>query len=617
MQLIGIKNRKLIPLMALALGLLECGQAAASDQLMDFLPAFAKCSAPPANAAEYDRQAIYVPTADGVKLAVDIFLPKTRGPDGKVPTLYTATRYWRAGKGKSLSDVQKEWLARGFALVNIDVRGTGASFGQWYIPYSPQEAKDIGHIAVWISKQPWSDGKVVMTGNSYPGTTSLIGAAYARGVVKAVAPKFSDWDLYTDLTFPGGIATEALAIKWGQFVHQLDLNQTPPGVMPVDGPNGEALVAAAVENHKLSSSSFDQAAYLVTYKDQALRQYGGLSMNDGGAYTLRKLLDRSGVPLFGWGSWLDSGIAQGLLNRFMTLTNPQLTIIGPWTHGAREDVNLFTPDEKLDPSASAQDQLIQCYLSHEVTSDKPSTQKGQTLLYFTMGENKWKETHVWPIPGTRQEKFYLEAGNALAAAMPADSGEDVYNVDFEASAGPANRWSTQAGGPRIDYGDRSIADRKLLTYTSAPLSHDMEMTGQPVITLRITSTAADGNIFAYLEDVAPDGKTTYITEGELRALHRKLSDTTPPYKTTYPYRTFSMHDSEALTPGKVATLTFQLQATSVLFKEGHRIRLAIAGADNGTFLRIPAQGGVTIHVMRGGSEPSFIDLPVIPVKTPS
>jgi uncharacterized protein len=609
-----IKCRNFLPLAAIALGLLECEHAMAeSDQLMDFLPAFEMCSAPSATAAAYDRRSIYVPAADGVKLAVDIFLPKGRPKNGKVPTVYTATRYWRATKGKPISEVGQEWLARGFAVVNIDVRGTGASFGQWYIPYSPQEAEDIGFVADWIAKQPWSDGKVVMTGNSYTGTTSLMGPAFARGVIIAVAPKFSDWDLYTDLTFPGGIATEALSIQWGQFVHHLDLNETPPGVMPTDGANGEAMVAAAVGNHKLTPSSFDQAAYLVTYKDQSLSQYGGMSMNDGGVYNLQKQIQRSGVPIFGWGSWLDSGIAQGL-NRFMTLTNPQLTIIGPWTHGARSDANVFSPDEKLDPTSSVQDQLIQCYLSHEMTNNPAHADR--TLLYFTMGENKWKKTQVWPIVSTRQEKYYLETGNALATAIPADSGQDTYSVDFEASAGPNNRWATQAGAPRIDYGDRTIVDRKLLTYTSAPLSHDMEMTGQPVITLHITSTATDGNFFAYLEDVAPDGKTTYVTEGELRALHRKLSKAMPPYKTTYPYRTFSKDDAESLVPGRAATLTFQLQATSVLFREAHRIQLAIAGADNGTFLRIPAQGDVRIHVMHGGPEPSFIELPIVaPART--
>jgi uncharacterized protein len=74
-----------------------------------------------------------------------------------------------------------------------------------------QEDRDVGFVAAWIARQPWSDGDVVMTGNSYTGSTSLIGPAFARGTIKGVAPKlFSDFDLYTDLLFPGGVATEAL-----------------------------------------------------------------------------------------------------------------------------------------------------------------------------------------------------------------------------------------------------------------------------------------------------------------------------------------------------------------------------------------------------------------------
>jgi hypothetical protein len=126
----------------------------------------------------------------------------------------------------------------------------------------------------------------------------------------------------------------------------------------------------------------------------------------------------------------------------------------------------------------------------------------------------------------------------------------------------------------------------------------------------VASTATDGNFFVYLEDVMPDGKVIYVTEGMLRALHRKLSSTPGPYKTTYPYRTFMKKDGAPLVPGQDATLTFQLIPTSVLFKHGHRIRISIAGADKDTFLRNPAQGDVTITVHRGGA--SFIELPTVP-----
>lgn len=65
-------------------------------------------------------------------------------------------------------------------------------------------------------------------------------------------------------------------------------------------------------------------------------------------------------------------------------------------------------------------------------------------------------TYVWPIPGTQQTTLYLEANHSLSRTKPTMQGRNVYHVDFEASAGPANRWATQAGGPRIDYGNRAL-----------------------------------------------------------------------------------------------------------------------------------------------------------------
>lgn len=566
---------------------------------------------------EVERRSIYVPAADGVRLAVDIFLPKIRAADARLPTLYKATRYWRGEAGAPISPADRLWVARGFAVVNADARGTGASFGQCYIPYAPQETRDVGYLANWIARQPWSNGKVVMTGTSYPGTTPLMALAFGQPAVRAIAPKFADFDLYTDLGWPGGVPSEALNVKWGRLVRQLDLNQSPEGgdarVRPVDGPDGEALLSAAIDEHKVNPWSFDQAVYQATYKDDPLTQFGGMPIDDAGVFRLQRAAERSHAPIFGWGSWLDSGIAQGLVNRFMNWTNPQLTIIGPWTHGAREDVNVFHPNEPLNPSHEAQEHMIYCFLRNYV-SDAPAAMPEHLLVYFTMGEDRWKRTTVWPIAGTRTQRFYLDDGHTLSTTAPTRAGRDAYRVDFDASTGEANRWATQAGGPPIDYGDRADADRRLLVYTGLPLAHDLEITGQPVVTLRVTSTHTDGNFFVYLEDVAPDGRVTYLTEGELRALHRKLSHRLPPYRTTYPYRTFSRGDAALLTPGQPTTLTFQLMATSVLLRAGHRIRVAIAGADHGTFMRIPAaaQGDVTITVSRGGPDGSFIELPVVP-----
>ena len=182
-------------------------------------------------------------------------------------------------------------------------------------------------------------------------------------------------------------------------------------------------------------------------------------------------------------------------------------------------------------------------------------------------------------------------------------------MDFEATTGNQNRWYTQMGGGDVIYPDRAESDRRLLTYTSAPLERDVEVTGNPVITLRLTSTASDGAFFVYLEDVGPDGRVTYVTEGMLRGIHRLV--TTAPYRTMYPYHSYRERDAAAMVPGALTELRFGLFPVSVLFKRGHRIRIAIAGADKDTFGRIPAEGAVTWRVSRTGGAPSYIDLPVI------
>jgi predicted acyl esterase len=115
----------------------------------------------------------------------------------------------------------------------------------------------------------------------------------------------------------------------------------------------------------------------------------------------------------------------------------------------------------------------------------------------------------------------------------------------------------------------------------------------------------------YLEDVDETGKVTYVTEGQLRAIHRKISEDPPPYKQLTPYHSFKQEDSMPLVPGELTELTFGLLPTSVLIKKDHCIRIAIAGHDKDTFTRIPAEETPMITVTRSKGNASFIDLPVI------
>jgi putative CocE/NonD family hydrolase len=108
---------------------------------------------------------------DGVKIAVDLYLPDDLKPGQQIPTIMHQTRYWRAIEYRWLISLFKDERSRGIigTWVDVDVRGSGASFGTRPIAYSPAEIQDGAEIVNWIIAQPWSNGKVGAMGISYSG----------------------------------------------------------------------------------------------------------------------------------------------------------------------------------------------------------------------------------------------------------------------------------------------------------------------------------------------------------------------------------------------------------------------------------------------------------------
>jgi putative CocE/NonD family hydrolase len=232
---------------------------------------------------------------------------------------------------------------------------------------------------------------------------------------------------------------------------------------------------------------------------------------------------------------------------------------------------------------------------------------GKELHYFTYGAEEWRTTSVWPIPGTEHVDLYFSADNVLSSTAPTgELGDDVYSVDFTATTGGQTRW-----GGGVNYPDRRQEDLKLLTYTTEPLAEDTEITGYPVVTLHVSSTHTDGGFFVYLEDVDPTGRVTYLTEGELRGIHRRVPAENPLVELGIPYHSFKEADASPLIPGEIAELSFGLLPISVLVRAGHRIRVAIAGHDAGWFARVPEEGVPEVTVMRNQTYPSKISLPVV------
>jgi hypothetical protein len=206
--------------------------------------------------------------------------------------------------------------------------------------------------------------------------------------------------------------------------------------------------------------------------------------------------------------------------------------------------------------------------------------------------------------------MYLAANGVLASSAPTREGGDRYVVDFGVNTGANNRWATQMGRPVLRLNDRAAMDARMLTYTTAPLDADMHVAGSPTIDFMVSSTHTDGAVIVYLEDVDPTGQSRYITEGGLRLIHRKLSRDTL-FGIT-PYTSFERRDAAAMKPGEPSRVHFRILPTSVVIKAGHRLRVAIAGADSGVLGRVPETGTPTLTIHCGPRTPAVLELPIAP-----
>ncbi|HYW71588.1 MAG TPA: CocE/NonD family hydrolase [Pyrinomonadaceae bacterium] len=545
-----------------------------------------------------DQHSLYLTMRDGIKIAIEVILPKPLGPGEHIPAIMNMTRYWRINQdGKP----QTFFPSHGYAQVLVDARGTGASFGVWRAPFSAEEIKDYGEVVDWIVKQPWSNGKVGAVGNSYEGNTALWLAVNDKPAVKAVIPRHFEFDEYSETPYPGGLLTDWLIKTWNDGNQQLDHN---PGVRLVDGDTDQQLYQQAMKQRSENLDVY-AAARNATFRDDPAF---GVTLDDISLHSYTAQIEKSQVAINSWGGWFDAGTADAVIRSFMTLNNYQRAVIGPWNHGGGQNASP-DPADQATRVMQAYEQLR--FFDHYLKGVDTGLDSGKLLYYFTIGEGRWKTTDTWPLRETKSVRWYLSEGNSLSPKAPVSTAAaDSYPINFDATTGAKNRWHTQVGG-QVSYPDRATEDRKLLTYTSAPFEADTEITGYPVIDLFITSTAADGAFFVYLEDVDEHGVVTYLTEGELRALQRKISTDAPPYRLAVPYHSFKKKDALPLVPGQIAELKFGLQPASVLIRKGHRLRVAIAGADKDTFARIPAAESPTITLLRNKTKSSSIVLPVI------
>ena len=590
---------------------------------------------------------------DGVRLAVDAHLPIERSGE-RLPTILRQTRYYRGISFREpFRRLPIEWLvdhaahtrnrfvANGFAWVDVCVRGSGASFGNRPFPWSPDETADGSDIVDWVLEQPWANGKVGTTGVSYDGTTAEMLLVNKHPAVRACAPRFSLYDTFTDVAFPGGIHLAWFTDMWSRFNRALDGGELDrafamiiavqlnafaeqrshqglgrvfaklgrPAMAPVwrkfmrtiaNGvtPVTDSEMADAVEAHQ-ANLDVHTGALDITFRDDPgmSTELEGATIDTFSPHTYQQELEDSGVPILSLSGWFDGAYQHSAIKRFRSVRTPgSQLIIGPWDHGGMQNVSPFCDARE---AGFDQDGALVRFFAHHLRGEDNGVKQEPPVRYFTMGSERWSSGEVWPPPDAAPEIWYCDGDAALTRNEPSADGADVYDVDDELGTGRRSRWVSLLGliAP-VGYSRRREAGRRMLVYRSAPLAEAMSIAGHPLARLHVSSSTADAHIFIYLEDEFPDGHVEYITEGQLRALHRKVAEDAP-YDSVAPYRSFDREDALAVEPGKPFEVLIDLLPTAWRVEAGHRLRLAIAGADKDHFAQLPARPTLTLH--RGGN----------------
>ena len=570
----------------------------------------------------WTRNSQYVEVRDGVKLAVDIFRPSKNGKPASepLPLVWTHTRYRRSivQNGKRLTWLDQPHLQTlvkdGYVVAVVDARGSGASFGIWKGIFTKEETRDSYDLVEWFARQPWCDGNVGMFGGSYQGMTQLMAAGTAPPHLKAIIPGFSFTNMY-EVIYPGGIFRDDLVRTWSDLTRFVDTVQ--PAAPVDDDPEG-ALLKKAIETHKLNRSLFELLSPLRfrNDKDEATGCSPYFDWSPGNYFAE---ISKSGVAVYVWGGWFDA-FARDTFVWYRNLRVPKRMTIGPWSHSAK------------DMSGSADyfklyevEQLR--WFDFWLKGIKNGIMDEPSIHYFTLGAPEsiqWKTTQRWPRTRVDKTRYYFQGGpsgsihsindGVLNTAPPGSkAARDEYQIDYSTTSGQVTRWDNTVGG-NFDYPDMTSNDVKALTYTTTPLSSDIEVTGHPVLTVWVGSTANDADFFAYLEEVDQQGVSHYVTEGAQGASHRAVHN--PPFDCLgLPWHRSFKEDAVNLVPGAPARLSFDLHPISNIFNNGHRIRLTVTCADRDNALTEPVSPAPRVFVYRDAKHPSNILLPVIPAKS--
>ncbi|MDQ2641937.1 MAG: CocE/NonD family hydrolase, partial [Pseudomonadota bacterium] len=560
------------------------------------------------------------------------------------------------------------FTAQGYALAAAEMRGSGASFGTRVLDRGPQIGRDGKALVDWLAAQSWSDGRVGMVGSSYQGFSQYATAAERPAALRAIFPEIAGFDDYTSMFHPGGIQVVALSSFATASIVRDDQNFYEPEAQrprlpsaPVIDEDGDGELADEIPIDRDGSGSFLDDAE-PTYRDGSPRQHiyfeatrahvanSNLTVEilaaapwrdsklAGTAWDYRDMdpgeraqrIAASGIAVYNRGGWYDYH-ARDTVMWHATLAGhtPTYLMMAPTGHGGfpagnAEELYRAGPYFRLfDDRTSTHEMLNReklAFFDRYVRGIDNGFDKRPPIRLYVMNKG-WRDEAQWPLARQSLLTYHFAAGGQLSTT-PGARGSDRHEVDLAADARSegASRWNFGVSGAREPLSLDGAARR--LQYSTAPLAADMEVTGHPLVTVTLSSTAANGDLFAYLEDVGPDGRSLLVTEGQLRLNYpgeKPVQEIiagaagTVRVRPELPWHGFTRADyvDNPLANGQVRTYHFDLLPTAWVFRAGHRIRLSLAGADAPSFALHPGGGSKPVWTVRRGAGLSRLVLPVI------
>lgn len=525
----------------------------------------------------------YIEMPDGVNLAVNIYLPEKRGKNEKIPTVLYLTRYCRSLEPKSILKHIKHvtttaslyeinlLVSHGYGVVIVDIRGTGASFGHRMSEFSYEEITDGKSIVDWIIKQEWSNGKVGVTGVSYLGTSALLLLANKHPAVKACVPRSAVFDLYDDVTHPGGVFQEGFVKLWSNTTSSMDENnfrifgfkgRLLKGIEPVESDKKRYLLSYAIRSRN-NFDLFDEVSKLENRFSISTRY--GTCLNDYGVSRWQKEILDSNTPIYIIAGWYDGAMTSSAVKAYYTFKDQSKILMCPSSHGCNDYATPFATKRNHNiPRVVTEIELLR-FMDRYLKNIPNGIDLEPKETYWNVGKDKTNSPWV-----TGNEVF---SSNTKLTSTYDQNFEIISDSNYY--SGNGSRWNSLM--PNYRRGPTRYPNLKKTHKNafSVDFNNFQSQTLAGCVELKIGSLTTPHkkipiNLFCYLEEVTAKGEVRYITEG-LFNYNAHLQDP----KTTN--ITADQHVAN-----EYANITFQ----PIMYTMGDnsKLRLVIVTSDRGHFV---------------------------------